>query len=351
MYRRLLLPLLCGTLLFAACDTNSPDDAPTGAVVYVGNQGNFSDGNGSVTVYDPATEQTTPDAISNLNTLVQSVSVTDDRGYIAANTGNRIDVFDRANNSRIAQIADVSSPRYLAMVSDTRAYVTNLFTNSVTILDLANQTATGTIAVGSNPEGLVVVGNTAFVANNGFGADSTISVINTTSHVVEQVFDLNCDGPRFLGFDREDELWVFCTGQTIYNDDFTEILSQTNGTVLVLNPADGTEIKRFDLDAQLGGGASGQDVFFATSAERAYALVGTTVLLFDTDANTQTTRFALAGDDLAGAIAYDATADRLYVARVPSFTDAGYVTILDPSHAEESRFTTGIAPSYIAFAP
>ena len=42
--------------------------------VFVGNQGNFGDTNGSVSVYDPVTNTVSQDVVPGINTLIQSMT-------------------------------------------------------------------------------------------------------------------------------------------------------------------------------------------------------------------------------------------------------------------------------------
>ena len=316
--------------------------------VYIGNQGNFSDVNGSVTVYNPATGAATVDAIPNLNTLIQSIAFYEGQGYVMANTSDRVDVFDQNTNNRTGQITDVPSPRYMAVVAPEKAYVSNLFSNTLTILDLGNNTATGSIDVGSNPEDIAVLGNRAYVANFGFGEDTTVTIIDTDQDQVVETIDVGCDGPRFIKVDAQDEVWVFCMGKTVYNQDFTEIIEQTNGEVVILDGSTSEEVARITLNVQLGGGALGQDVFYAADTQEAFALAAdATILAFDTETNTTLPVVTIPGTEMVGGLAYDATVEQFYLGRLSSFTEAGFVSIHDRTGAEVDRFDAGIAPAAI----
>ncbi|QXD17199.1 T9SS type A sorting domain-containing protein [Rhodocaloribacter litoris] len=239
----------------------------------------------------------------------------------------------------------------MAVVAAGKAYVTNLVfggPGTVTVLDLATHTVTGTITVGDSPEGLAVLGDRAYVANSGFGASTTVSILDTGTDTVVETRDVGCDGPRFVVVDQEEEVWVFCTGKTVYNDDFTQIIEQTNGEVVVYDGASGGEVARFPLEVQIGGGSLGQDVHYDPITDRVFALAGTTVLVFDTRANAAAGSIPLAGDVPAGGLAYDGAARRFYVGRVPGFVENGFVTIHDDTGAEVGRFEAGVAPAAVA---
>ncbi len=314
--------------------------------VYVANQGNFSDNNGSVTFYDPATDQAT-EVLADFGTLVQSLMLYQGRGYIMSNTSEAIDILSLDTKERVAQIPGVPSPRYMAVVGDEKAYVSNLFSATVTVINLADDATAGTIEVGSNPEDIAVVGTRAYVANSGFGGDSTLTVIDTETDTVLETIDLGCDGPRHLEVDAEGEVWAFCNGNTIYNDDFTEIIAQTNGAAVVLDGASGEIVTRFDLGFQAGAASTGQDSYYAAASQEAFLIHGTELLVFDTAANTQQSTITLSGDESVGGLAYDAAAERFYAARVTGFTTVGFVSIHGRDGQELARFETGIAPAHI----
>ena len=318
--------------------------------VYVANQGNFSDANGSVTWYNPQDGSVEQDVVMGLNTLVQSITIHNDVGYIVGNTSDRIDVISMESNERVAQIRDVPGPRFVEIVSDEKAYISNLFSSTVTIIDLQSNTVSGSISVGMNPEAIAVSSGKAFVANFGFGtADSTLTVIDVATDSVVETMQTGCDGPRFLEVDKEDELWVFCNGKTVYNADFTEIIEQTNGEVVVFSADSEEEVTRIELDAQAGTSSLGQDAWYDSATNRMFLVEGTSILVFDASINELTSTIEIPGEEEIGAIAYDANADMLYVGRITGFTTSGFVSIHDMMGTEVDRFSAGVAPAFIAF--
>ena len=318
--------------------------------VYVANQGNFSDANGSITQYDLAEGMADQDVVSGLNTLVQSMTIHDGLGYILGNTSDKIDVIDLSTNERVDQIREVISPRFMKVVNEGKAYVSNLFRSSVTIIDLTDHSVQGTIPVGMNPEAIALIEEKAYVANFGFGtADSTVTVIDVATDSVVDTMQTGCDGPRFLEVDQENELWVFCNGKTVFNDDFTEIIEETNGQVVVFDSDSGDEVQRMQFDVQAGASSLGQDAWFDPASNRMFFVMGSSVVVFDASLNEQVNTIDIPGDELIGAVAYEASEGLLYLARITGFTTAGFVSIHDDSGMEVDRFTAGVAPAFIAF--
>ncbi len=357
-----LATLLFSLLLLAGCDLfESTDEAATSVVaaVYVANQGNFSDGNGSVSVYDPETGLAAPDAITGLGSIVQSVFARDTTLYVVANTGGRVAVYGAAGRGLRASISGLLAPRYMA-AQGTLGFVTNLYGDAATfsggtisVLDLARNVKLRDVAVGDNPEGIAVAGGRVYVANSGFGNGSTVSVLDAQGMAVIQTLDVACDGPRNLAVDEEDEVWVFCTGRMLYDADFN-VIGQTDGAVRVLDGATGRIVARIDTDGPIGAANLGQDAFYSAQAQEAYAILnGEGVLRFDTRTNTLAatlTRSDLGGDATPiGAIAYDAARETLYLGRVPGFTTSGTVRLHGRDGKAKGAFPVGIAPSYITF--
>jgi len=351
--RRFSLFSLLFFLVFAACDSSDPVVRVVSGI-YVGNQGNFLDNNGSVSIYDPATGQTNADAIPNLGGLVQNILIDGDRAFVLLNfddsfsTGHgRIDIVDLNTNQRTAQI-DISTPRSAVLDGNT-LWITNLYANTVTPVDLTNNSVGTPISVGFNPEGLALSNGNLFVANSGFGSSTSVSMIDTASGAVTNTLDVGCDGPRGLVTDTDGEIWVFCTGQTLFDPVTFEIIGHTNGAAVVLSGATGSETGRTEMDAQHGGGAAGQDAFLVRGRNEVWAVKGAELLRFDTGTNSlvQTVTPAIPSGHFIGAVGYDDVNDRLLIGSLADYASAGSVTIADRSGAEINSFTAGVAPATI----
>src|SRR5690606_8052569 len=143
------LVLLILPLLLVACDSNDPAPEPGASAVLVANQGNFSDGDGSVTAYDPETGTAT-ERIGGLASIVQSVELSGDRLFVTANSGGRVEVRSARSGERLG-LVEVESPRYVASAGPNKAYVTSLLydrPSEVVVFDPSTQEVAGTVEVG-----------------------------------------------------------------------------------------------------------------------------------------------------------------------------------------------------------
>ncbi|NNE47952.1 MAG: hypothetical protein HKN37_14975 [Rhodothermales bacterium] len=333
----------------AGCDTAATDPAEDlTTYVLVANQGNFGDGNGSVTRFDPETGTVTS-VLARAGSIIQSIFVRDNLTYAVMNTGDRIDILDQSRGL-IGQIVDVPSPRYIAWADTDRLLVSNLFDNTVSIVDLTTSSIVGSVDVGPNPEGIFVGGGLAYVANHGFGSGSTISVVDIGTGQVVRTPDLACDGPRFVFMDAQSELWIVCSGQVLYDANFNAV-GTTNGAVLVMDRTTDAILNRFDVGGMITTPGPGQDAFYSESSESLFVVLESeSILHFDTAQNLQMQQIGPLSGDPIGAVAFDAGSERLYVGRVPGFTQAGEVTILHLDGTVLDSFTAGVAPSHIAIA-
>ena len=368
---RFLLPLLLGvSVLLTGCDLVGSDDnestlQTTGVIV--GNGGNFGDQNGSLTVYDPATGQTREAA--TFGAFLQAMRLDGDSLYVVTNTftGGRINVFDAATVTRTHQVDAPSTPRAFTPVTDDKAYVTNTRFGAGAASDefvAAYDRSTGQFQgvrslVGAVPADVAVAGDRAYVANYGAGgAGTTLSVIDVASNQDTDTIELGCDGPNELFVDAQDEIIVVCQGKTVYNDDFTEIIEQTNGQILFVDGESGAVVERIALDQQVGSANGTQAAHHAPESEELHVLGGLNeVLRFNTATNTAGGTVPIPQNEaLAGpsAVAYDGATQQLYVARLasgptdgPDFRAAGSVVVLNRDGSVVTTFTVGPAPSHI----
>lgn len=353
-YLLLVLPLF-----FFACDSapelppdeclgDAADCLPAPAAVFVGNQGNFTAGDGSVTVYDPESGEAT-EPITGLGSIVQSVSVVLGRLYVTANTGGRVEVYEAISGAyeHLGRV-EVESPRYVALDGDRgRLYVTSQLydrPSEVVVVDADSLEVIETVEVGGFAEGVVVAGDRVFVATGAFSATQEVVVLDAETNEVVQRIDVGCTAPRSLATDPDGEVWVFCAG-TPAMDGAPEVESE----VVVLDAATGEIATRIDIDGRIDTAGPGQDAYAALSPMLLAVRDQDTLLRFNTVANALEATIPLDGDPI-GAVAFEPIYERIYVARVPGFDVAGSVTIHEMDGTQVGRFGTGAVPTSISIA-
>jgi len=362
-----LLVLGSGCGLFGGDDEGSDEDpvGPSSLVVAIG--GNFADQNGYLMLYNAETGATI--RLPDLGAFAHSLTLKDDKAYVSLNTftTGRVDVVDLVSGQIVQQIS-VASPRSTAFAGDETLLATNLSVfgaegpepGIVSSIVLSTESVESVAIVGLYPEGIVVKDGRAYVANSGnLGNGTTLSVIDLSSAEEARV-ELGCDGPNEVFIEGGNEVVVVCEGKVVYNDDFTEIIEQTNGQVVFVNPATLQVIDRIVLDLRPGSANGSQSAFYDDISGELYVIsdAADVFLRIDTDRSVlEATIDVPDQDDLTGlaAVAYDGLSERLYLARLAKgpggfgdFTAAGAVIVLDRRGALVDRFTAGPAPSHIA---
>lgn len=367
---RFLVLFVAGTsLILAGCDLvgSDGDGAPvlrtTGVIV--GNSGNFSDQNGSITVYDPASQQTRQAA--TFGAFLQTMQLSGDSLYVVTNTfsGGRVNVFNAATLRQTGQAISPSTPRAIAPATDSKAYVTSTSFSgggsSVALYDRSTgQFDETSVPLATMPEDVLVAGSRAFVANYGSGGNgTTLTAINVSTDQVTSTIELGCDGPNELFLDGQGEIAVVCQGKTVYNQDFTEIVEQTDGQVVFVDVGTGTVVDRIELDQQVGSANGTQSAYYAAASEELYVIDDTdTVFRFNTASNAAAGTVQVpSSTTLTGltAVAYDAATQQLYLGRYaagsegsPDYTSAGSVVVLNRDGSVVTSFRAGPSPGHIA---
>ena len=225
--------LLVLALLLAA-----PASAQDG--IYVANQGNFSDGDGSVTqlpFFYESGGAPTQLFEGQLGTILQSATLIDDRLYLVGNSANKIDVVDARTNARIGEITGgFSGPRYLEDIGlrPGKAYVTNQVyggTSFVLPVDLAARTTGAPIPVDGLPETLAVVGDSVYVALGTFGPGGggrdSLAVLDARLDRLTGYIDIGCYARFVVTPVFSDDVLAFCED----TDEMVVLNAQTRGIV------------------------------------------------------------------------------------------------------------------------
>ena len=370
---RVLLPLLIGAFLLSGCDLFGADDNEASPLettgVFVANGGNFSDQNGTITVYDPETMDAATPSDLQLNAFVHSIDLHNGRLYAQLNTGfnaGRVTILDPDTYASTAQSDSLGATRYVAFAdSDTsRAYVSTLRGTVQPFTPTTGDFTGPRVNVGASAGDLLATQEKVFttipdtslaladtVTNNG----STLAVFDADAPTSVRSIPLGCDGPSAVAQDGEDELVVVCTGRTTYNSDFSEVVRRTPGSIVFVDPSTESVVNRIQLETQVGTLTGTQLAHYDDASELLHAVSSVTreIVRVDTDANALVGRIDVPADSsLTGiaAAAYDGTSQRLYVARGDvqrPFQASGTMVVLGSSRSIVDEVRIGPAPSHL----
>ena len=225
---------LAATLLFSC--TKKDDIAicktqPFNTGVWVCNEGSFGNSNASVTHISTggSATQAVFQAANDLplGEVAQSIFNHDGKGFIAVNGSQKVEVIDLVDGRRLHVLDGFDYPRHFAAASDGTVLVTNgSGEGEVRALTSAGDAIEWSVAVGKGPERMAAVNNYVAICNNGgWELDSTLSILDmNTQQIVETVHV----GHRPIDITVDDDLnlWVLCSGETLFSDAW-EIIGHT----------------------------------------------------------------------------------------------------------------------------
>lgn len=230
-------------LSFISCENDENDDQINIEGIYVVNEGNFNNNNGSITLFNPDEQKTVQNYFSNnnewsLGDVVQDLSFYEDKGFIVVNNSQKVEVVKKETFESIGVIEGLSYPRQFLGIDDNKGYITNGSSatganGNVLVIDMSDYAVIDTIEVGKGPESMVKYENSVYVANSGgYSADNTVSVINTDNDEVTKTIDVK-DIPTDIIKDDNDNLWVYCKGLGSWQDG-----GPTNSHLVKINTSD-----------------------------------------------------------------------------------------------------------------
>jgi YVTN family beta-propeller protein len=246
-----LFTICVAVILFSSCEETP--DTPTSSVpnnlkgVFICNEGAFGQGNGSISFLNSDANSFSEDlyfAANNipLGDVAQSISLYDNRAFIAVNNSQKMEVVSLSNFKRITTIQGLSSPRFF-IGNGSKGYISDWISNKVYVINLNNYQIIDTINTGSGPEEMLIVNNKLFVCNSGgFGDDSTITVvdINSNSVITTITTPLN---PSSIKLDKDGNIWALCKGSL--GSDFTPTPDDAAGALIQINPSNNVIEQQF----------------------------------------------------------------------------------------------------------
>jgi len=191
-----------------------------GKGVFIVNEGNYTNGNGSVSFYNFYTHKIYNgifDAANKLPLGDVPVSMEFINGmiYIVVNNSGKIEVVNPDDFKSVKTINGFTSPRFILPVSNTKAYVSDLRSNYISVLDLQTNTIIKKIYCGKSTDRMLKFNNKIFVCN---WSEYYVKAPNNTVQVIDCDNDLLIDSvkvgkePNSMVFDKQNRLWVLSSG-------------------------------------------------------------------------------------------------------------------------------------------
>ena len=248
------------------------------------------------------------------------------------------------NAVHIASI-QATSPRYLKQVNQSKAYVSDWGINGIQVIDLVSNTISSTIDCGVGPEGIAISNGFAYVCNvGGWGLDSTVTVINTSTDVVETTLKIG-DKPHSAVVDIDGNVWVLTGGYTEYDANWN-VVSETSGVLAKIN----TNTNTVEAEYLFPIGNHPEDLVINGAGDKLYYSDGSwSKAVYEFGINdTELSTTPIINRNFYG-LGYDPTTNEIYGSDAVDFTQQGWVYRYATTGALVDSFQVGIIPGGFAF--
>lgn len=248
--------LLFLTILFSGCDDSEKPKGEFATAVFVVNEGNFLDADGTISSINPSTGVVAHDLFGSVNDgralgdVVQSMTIDRDVAYIVVNNSNKMEVVNANTFESLYTIENLSLPRYF-ITHNGKGYVSEWVNFSdpgrISVIDIETHTVTGTIVTDYGAENLIAVNGKIYVSNS---FTNTVSVIDpATAQLINSIQVGHTPGSLLM--DDENKLWVICGGG--YDLDYNP---QNDGKLVQIDPATNALIKTIELNSNVAAKAA-----------------------------------------------------------------------------------------------
>lgn len=346
--KNLFYLLIAALFLFTSC--NKDDDGQNGGDslfqggAFVLNEGQFNAGNGSISFYNLETDSVENNIFENINDfplgdVVQSMTIYDNKAYIAVNNSSKIEVVNINTFEYEGTIMNLTSPRYILPVNGSKAYVTDLFSNTISVVNLSSKTISKTIAVNGNTEELVLAGGKVFVTNR---SEDYVYVINPSNDNIEDSITVAA-GPSSIQVDNSGKVWVLCSGKTLFDEEWNVVGQEPGGLYRInannLSVETALDFTTNDSPSRLRINASGNELYYLNSGifnmSASSSSLPSSPIISENNRSLYALNIAPNGD--------------IYTADAIDFQQNGIVYRYTSDGNLIDEFTTGIAPNGVYF--
>ena len=211
--------ILLSALLISlwGCD-NSTETTPIVEInkaVIVISEGGFAQNNSSVTSYSIEAKSAQKDIYfsansSSLGDTGNDLVIVGDYGFIAVTGSNKIEIVNMDDFKSVGNIdfTDFGGPRKIAISGNT-GYATT--SNSMLVkFDLSTFAILDTLTIGFKPEGIVSAEGKLFIAISGWGAGTTVSVVDEKTFQVVKDISVKINPTNIVSVEKD--VFVISTG-------------------------------------------------------------------------------------------------------------------------------------------
>ncbi len=254
--------LIILAILFTISCKDTPENETElheyGTGAYIICEGNYTANNGEISFYNLKTDETFNNLFYNANDnkplgdVIQSMIFCGEKAYISVNNSKKIEVVNATTFEHIAVITGVNYPRYLLKINDEKIYLTNgSAPGNIFVINSLTNEIEKSIEIGNMPENSVLANNKVYVTNGAWGNDSTISIINAETDILDTTIFVG-HGATDIVTENTENLWVLCGGKVNYDENWN-IIDETESKIVKVNT------NSFSIEKEIIIGQTGDD--------------------------------------------------------------------------------------------
>ncbi|MAW84345.1 MAG: hypothetical protein CL832_08100 [Crocinitomicaceae bacterium] len=202
-------------------------------LILIGNEGNFQNGNASLSSYNINTQQTTNNIYQAINQeligdVLHSIYHSDHLLYLVVNNSGKVIVIDDESLEKKMEIRNLVSPRKIIKVDNSKFYISDLYASEVTVYNNYDG-AIEKIPVDGWCEDIIIQNGKAYISNI---TNNQLYVVNTSN---DNIFDSISVGsnPVSIKEDSRGNIWVLCQGNLTNNENPSISIIETNTNLIL----------------------------------------------------------------------------------------------------------------------
>ncbi len=336
----LLIAMICAVSCMEYGAHTEENFNATEPMLLIGNEGNFSWDNASLSAYNPRTKKVENEVFIRANAMklgdvVQSITLHNNRAYIVVNNSGVVYVVDPLSFRITGLIEDVVSPRYIHFPNDTTAYITDLYDSRITVIDTRTNAIQMRIDVGEHrsTEQMTQWGDDVFV--NCWSYDDKILIIDSRTNTLTGSIEVGWQ-PSSMAIDRRGKLWVTTDGREGEMPAITRIDAATR-----------TIERRFKLPQN----TIPRSATLNSRRDTLYYIAEDVWRMPTTSESLPATPFRRHTDTKFYSIAVEPVTSEVYIADAIDYVQYGVVYRTSPEGEDIDTLRVGVIPSAFCFKP
>ncbi len=314
--------------------------------VLILNEGNFNDFNASVSWFSPDSNKFENDVFYNVNgrplgSVGQNAATHNNRGFLVVNASSKLEIVDMENFQSTGTV-QINQPRSFLPLNNSEGLITyRSYPGKVALVNTQTAMVTDSVTVGNYPGKMLAHNDNVLVMNGDFGLDNTITVIDAESLDSVKTIVVS-DGTVDAVTDKNNDVWVLCSGKNIYDAEWN-LIGETDAKLVQLDAIDYSIKNEFILGSK-GDYFNPTKVTIDKAGENIWYIESDGIYRHTISAGELPQEPFISGTFSAIAITRDG---KVYATVNNGYTSTGEFQVYNADGNMEKSFETGVAPNHI----